>query len=80
MATDVALSSWLLVFSMFLFLSLAFAKRYVELASARQGDALPGRGYRAPDLDMVRILGPTSGYLAVLVIGLVYRYSHRRRA
>jgi 4-hydroxybenzoate polyprenyltransferase len=68
--TGVALSAWLLAFSMFLFLSLAFAKRYVELAGTAQGKALLGRGYGPLDLDMVRILGPMSGYLSVLVICL----------
>jgi 4-hydroxybenzoate polyprenyltransferase len=68
--TGIALSAWLLAFSMFLFLSLAFAKRYVELAGAGQGKALHGRGYGPLDLDMVRILGPLSGYLSVLVICL----------
>jgi len=68
--TGVALSAWLLAFSMFLFLSLAFAKRYVELDGASHGGTLLGRGYGASDLHMVRILGPLSGYLSVLVICL----------
>jgi 4-hydroxybenzoate polyprenyltransferase len=71
-AVDVELSQWLLAFSMFFFFSLALGKRYVEL-SRRKGDAnetLPGRGYRSEDLSLLESLGPTSGYLAVLVLCL----------
>jgi 4-hydroxybenzoate polyprenyltransferase len=71
-ATDIPISPWLMAFSMFLFLSLAFVKRYTELAgmSASQGDLIHGRNYRAIDLDMVRSVGPASGYIAVLVVCL----------
>ncbi|HVW39128.1 MAG TPA: UbiA family prenyltransferase, partial [Pirellulales bacterium] len=71
-AVDVELSQWLLAFAMFFFFSLALGKRYVEL-SRRKGDAnetLPGRGYRSEDLSLLESLGPTSGYLAVLVLCL----------
>lgn len=68
----VTLSPWLLAFSMFFFLSLAFAKRYVELSGCglASADRLPGRGYAPVDLDIIRSVGPTSGYLAVLVVCL----------
>jgi 4-hydroxybenzoate polyprenyltransferase len=71
-ATDVALSPWLLAFSMFFFLSLAFVKRYTELAALddRGQDAARGRAYLVIDLDLIRTLGPTSGYMAVLVFAL----------
>lgn len=74
-AVDVRLSPWLLAFSMFLFLSIAFAKRYAELraidlASDGQGGSAPGRAYHVGDLDLIRTLGPTSGYMAVLVFAL----------
>jgi 4-hydroxybenzoate polyprenyltransferase len=71
-ATRVVYSSWLLVFSMFIFLSLALAKRFVELYSAREQNRqdIRGRGYAARDLDLVAVLGPVSGYLAALVLAL----------
>ncbi len=70
-ATSIVISPWLAAFSMFLFLSLAFAKRYTELsASAGSLDMIPGRGYLTSDIELIRSLGPTSGYLCVLVLCL----------
>ncbi len=71
-AADVAISPWLLAFSMFIFLSLAFVKRHVELVSARSADRseLDRRGYRVDDIGLVETMGLASGYVAVLVIGL----------
>ena len=65
-------SFWLLAFSMFLFLSLAFVKRYAELAAlAGQGrDTAQGRGYRAGDLPLVQAMGVASGFSAVLLLAL----------
>ncbi|HKJ23307.1 MAG TPA: UbiA family prenyltransferase [Myxococcota bacterium] len=71
-AAQVPVSHWLLVFSMFFFLSLAFVKRYAELLAvgAADGDALAGRGYRVGDLALVPVMGLASGFVAILVIGL----------
>src|SRR4029453_5079629 len=46
-ATHVRVLAWLLAFSMFLFLSLAFLKRYTEVSAMteRDGDQVRGRGY-----------------------------------
>lgn len=71
-AIAVPLSFWLLAFSMFLFLSLAMLKRYVELhglAQSTSGNA-HGRGYSVEDLALVQSLGGASGYLSVLVLAL----------
>jgi 4-hydroxybenzoate polyprenyltransferase len=68
-ATGIPISAWLLAFSMFIFTSLAFAKRYVELRQAELGQ-LQNRGYHTTDLAMVASMGPTAGYMAVLVICL----------
>lgn len=71
-ATGVEVSQWLIAFSMFLFLSLAFAKRCSELLnlqSAGRSEA-KGRAYRVDDLGLIQNLGPTSGYLSVLVLAL----------
>jgi 4-hydroxybenzoate polyprenyltransferase len=72
-AAEVEVSPWLLAFSIFLFLSLAFAKRYTELAAAtklEQPGALRGRGYMPEDLQIIQSVGPSSGYMAVLVFAL----------
>lgn len=71
-ATSVALSFWLLMFSVFLFLSLAIVKRYAELLSLRQHGQLEakGRGYQVDDLGLLQSLGTASGYLSVVVLAL----------
>jgi 4-hydroxybenzoate polyprenyltransferase len=72
-ATEVAVSPWFLAFSMFFFLSLAVVKRYTELRLAMEAEApvyLQARGYRLDDLDLLKNVGPTSGYLAVGVLAL----------
>ncbi len=71
-AIDVPLSPWLMAFLVFLFLSLAFCKRYAELDQvARRGErGAAGRGYRVDDLTPVGIFGIGSGFLAALVLGL----------
>jgi 4-hydroxybenzoate polyprenyltransferase len=71
-ATGIELSFWLLAFSVFLFLSLGFIKRYAELYDARKADKLVGhgRGYGADDLALIMSLGTASGYCAVVVIAL----------
>ncbi len=71
-AIGVPLSFWLLAFSMFLFLSLAMVKRYIELRSLLQRgrEKVEGRGYQIDDLALIQSLGAASGYLAVLVLAL----------
>ena len=71
-AVSVPLSFWLLAFSIFLFLSLAFIKRYAELQTHLEGDAkkVHGRGYYIADAPLVQQLGVTSGYASTLVLAL----------
>lgn len=71
-AAGMALSFWLLAFSVFLFLSLAFVKRYAELQEQFLSDnkKVHGRGYYTSDAPVVQMLGITSGYVAVLVLAL----------
>ncbi len=71
-AADVMVSPWLLAFSGFLFFNLAMLKRYAELKmiDQMQVEAPAGRGYRASDLSIVRSAGPSSGYMAVLVLAI----------
>ena len=71
-AAGIPLSFWLLAFAVFLFLSLAFVKRYAELdVQAQAGsERAHGRGYLTSDAPLVQNLGVTSGYAAVLVLAL----------
>jgi 4-hydroxybenzoate polyprenyltransferase len=71
-ATAIPLSFWLLAFSVFIFLSLGFVKRYTELDDARQAGKMNshGRGYRASDLPLLMNLGVTAGYCTVVVMAL----------
>ena len=58
--------------SMFFFLSLAFLKRYAELRenASNGGVALAGRGYLPEDAEILRVVGPVSGYLSVFLLAL----------
>lgn len=71
-ALQMGLSFWLLAFSVFLFLSLAFVKRYAEIeVQVLQGrDSLHGRGYRTSDGPLVQTLGVAAGFAAALVFSL----------
>lgn len=71
-AAGMSLSFWLLAFSVFLFLSLAFVKRYAELRmlSLDGKDRAHGRGYATADAPLIQIQGMASGYVAVLVLAL----------
>jgi 4-hydroxybenzoate polyprenyltransferase len=67
---DVAWSNWLLVFSMFIFGSLSFAKRHTELARLKSigGEHLAGRGYVVQDEPLILAMGVSLASAAVLVI------------
>jgi 4-hydroxybenzoate polyprenyltransferase/phosphoglycolate phosphatase-like HAD superfamily hydrolase len=77
-ATSIAISAWLLGFSMFLFLSLAFGKRYVELQQLASDEKIKNRDYYRVDLDQIGSMGTASGYIAALVFSLyVENGAHR---
>jgi len=80
-ATSIAISMWLAVFCMYLFISLAFAKRYAELERLIRANEPPalGRGYRVSDISLIESLGSASGYIAVLVLAL-YLNSEQMKA
>jgi 4-hydroxybenzoate polyprenyltransferase len=65
-------SVWLVSFSMFLFTSLAMAKRYAELKSLEleAGESARGRDYRITDLPVIAQFGVASGYISTLVMAL----------
>jgi len=71
-AVEQELSFWLVAFAVFLFLSLAFIKRYAEINSAKviQNGHISGRGYIEGDglLDLVK--GIAASYLSVMVFAL----------
>src|SRR6202041_1577511 len=73
-AADVDVSPWLIAFSMFLLLSLAFSKRQAELTEQTIADGTQAgtskRGYREQDTSILQQFGVTSGYLSVLVLAL----------
>jgi len=72
-ATSIQVSPWLLAFAMFLFFCLAVVKRLTELTVFVRGGGgtkLKGRGYAPEDLDMLRSMAASSGYMAVLVLAL----------
>ena len=72
-AISIGVSPWLLAFSLFLFFSLAVVKRQTELVQhvrAGKAEKLSGRGYSPEDLDMLRSMAASSGYMAVLVMAL----------
>lgn len=71
-AVDQHLSFWLLAFSVFLFLSLAFVKRYAELeVQVLSGaDRIHGRGYQIADASLIQTMGIVAGYCSALVLAL----------
>lgn len=71
-AARVPVSPWLLAFSSFFFLSLAFAKRFVELRQIepRTVHSLARRGYCNEDISLVMTCGLICGYMSILVFFL----------
>lgn len=71
-ATEIPVSPWLLAFSMFLFLSLAFVKRYAELRNSEthRVSEMSRRNYATGDSELLKSFGAVSGYLSVLVLVL----------
>lgn len=71
-AVGSAMSFWLLAFSVFLFLSLAFIKRFAELQVQLLNGKhkAHGRGYFTDDAPFVQMLGISSGLMSVLVLAL----------
>ncbi|MBN9426595.1 MAG: UbiA family prenyltransferase [Burkholderiales bacterium] len=71
-AIGVALSFWLLAFSVFLFFSLALVKRCGELVAqlARAEETGRGRGYEVSDLSVLQMLGIATSCAALLVLAL----------
>ena len=84
-AVSLELSYWLIVFSIFIFTSLAMVKRVSELYNLKlQGkEEVGGRGYTVQDHEIMSALGSASGFVSVLVLALyihdpltTQRYTH----
>jgi 4-hydroxybenzoate polyprenyltransferase len=71
-AVSLDLSYWLIVFSIFIFTSLAMVKRVSELYNLKiQGkEEAGGRGYTVQDHEIMSALGAASGFVSVLVLAL----------
>ena len=71
-ATHTPISHWLAGFSIFLFLSLAIAKRFAELENLRASSspAKNGRGYLVADIDQMRSFGTSSAYAAAIIFAI----------
>lgn len=71
-ACSIPISDWLLAFSLFIFVSLGFLKRYVELTHMNDSgvSVTPGRGYEVGDLSLIESMGIASGMMSVVVLAL----------
>ena len=71
-ATDISISSWLLVFALFFFFAMAAMKRQGELVDMARHNMLGagGRGWIVDDLQVLNAAVLASGYLSVLVLAL----------
>jgi 4-hydroxybenzoate polyprenyltransferase len=74
-ATALAVSEWLLLFSMFFFLSLAFGKRFSELRIVGEDTPVNGRGYIGSDFEFVHSSGLATGAISVLVLALYINHT-----
>lgn len=71
-ATSTPMSHWLAGFSIFLFLSLAFVKRFSELENLRESATVPrnGRGYLVSDIAQLRSFGTSSAYASAVIFAI----------
>ena len=83
-AVSLDLSYWLIIFSIFMFTSLAMIKRVSELYNLMLQDKekVEGRGYVVKDREIILALGSASGFVSILVFALyihdpliVHRYT-----
>ncbi len=72
LSADIDVSSWLLGFSWFFFLSLAFMKRYTDLLLIKNNnqEELFGRGYSVLNLGFVQKAGIISGIISLIILAL----------
>ncbi len=84
-ATGIGISAWLAAFSIFFFLSLAYVKRFSELALLIESGRTEasGRGYVISDIEQLRSFGTGSAFAGVVVLTMyisnldaAHLYSH----
>ncbi len=77
--TFTVISSWLLFFSLFIFLFLAINKRIVEIQMIKtEGSKLTNnynRGYQIEDLDLLKRLSTSSALISVFVLSIYFNFS-----
>lgn len=85
-ATGIPVSTWLLAFTLFMSISLAFMKRFIEVSARQREGEVPGRGYMSSDAAWLHSAGLSSAYLAVVVLAIYVNnpdlarlYSHPER-
>lgn len=71
-AIEVESSFWILAFSIFIFLSLALAKRYVEISELKTTgrNGIKERAYKAGDSLFILAAGMTAGEISILTLSL----------
>ena len=69
-AISISLSPWLLNFSLFFFLSLAYMKRYIELSINKKLGKSNSRRYEVGEMDVIMTTGLVNGGLAALTLTL----------
>lgn len=70
-AISVVISFWLLAFCIFLFVSLAYLKRYIEIGKIdNAAQKISGRGYIGADADAMFMLGIASSTASIVVLAL----------
>lgn len=74
-AMSVVLTDWLLVFSLFFFLSLGFMKRLADLPMNfdTEFERIAGRGYAPMDRQVVISMGIAAGYCSIIIMTLYIR-------
>ena len=80
LAVEVEVSTWLLATSFFIFLSLASAKRFIELSLPDFGggnNLLHGRGYLPSDRPIMQIGGYSAGFISAMLLGQYVESGHR---
>ena len=87
-AVGIPISTWLLAFTLFMSLSLAFLKRFIEVSGqpAASPPQIPGRGYLTYDATWLHPIGLTCSYLASVILAIYvndanisHLYSHPDR-
>ena len=71
-AANITTSTWLFMFALFIFLSLALIKRTSELVNLKKvgQKKSPGRGYKSTHLKVVALTGLLLGYTSLITLSL----------